>query len=66
MTRWFCLLEHRIVVILAEDNLITIETKYHQNCYIGFRCWHDAMTQSREQGKASDNIKVVIENELLQ
>ena len=58
--------EDRIVAQLAEGDLVAIEAKYHRNCYTKFNRRHFEMLMSTKQGQVTQDIEIIVENELLQ
>ena len=55
--------EDRVVVLMAEGDLVAIETKYHRNCYTQFNRRYVALCK---QDTVSENLEATTENELLQ
>ena len=55
--------ENRIVAILAEDDLVAIEAKYHRNCYTRFTRRYDELCK---QNIAIENFAATAQTELLQ
>ncbi|CAB1426742.1 unnamed protein product [Pleuronectes platessa] len=55
--------EDRIVALLSEGDLVTIEAKYHRNCYTGFKRRYNAICK---RNTATEDFEVTAENKLLQ